>query len=134
MSQSNTGCGRIVSGHVPKRANRRRWYVLRYLGACTYPASVGELGDHVAPRVGADSETVAEALRERDLSTLADCSAIEYDADSGLACLSDRYDSYGECARRALTAGVVSHHQPPRLDWLPIEEPDLGDVALSGVR
>lgn len=132
MSKSDSRCGAIVSRRVPREANRYRWYVLRYLGACTYPAAVSELGEHVAPRVGVDPAIVAETIRERDLPVLAECGAIEYDPDSRLACLPEYRESFADCARQALISGAVSHHRPPRLDWLPVDEPDPGDVVLAG--
>ncbi|WP_122089295.1 DUF7344 domain-containing protein [Halalkalicoccus subterraneus] len=131
MSKSDPGCGAIVSHPVPPEPNRHRWYVLRYLGACTYPASVDELAERIAPRVGGDPATVAETIRERDLPALADCGAIEYDAESRLACLPEQRNSVADCARQALVTGTVSHHRPPRLDWLPVEESDPGDVVLT---
>lgn len=124
MSSTDSTCARIVTRRVPREANRYRWHVLRYLRACTYPASVGELSEAIGPRVGASSALVEETIRERDLPALADCGAIEYDPESQLACLPGDSGSFADRVRRALNDGVVSHLKPPRLDWLPATDVD----------
>lgn len=108
----------MVTQHVPHEVNRYRWYVLRYVRTCTYPASTGELSEALGPRVGACPSHVKKTIRERDLLVLADCGAIKYDPVSQLVCLPDDRDSFVDCIRRALEVGAISHLKPPRLDWL----------------
>lgn len=106
----------IGSDHeeVGRHANKRRWYVLRYLRTCTYPATIGELSEYVGPRVGVEPAGIEGALRDRDLPTLADCDAIEYDPQSDLASLDDRA-SFADRVRRAIDADALTHLKPPRL-------------------
>lgn len=124
MSSTDSSRARIVTRPVPREANRYRWHVLRYLRACTYPASISELSESISLQVGTSPAFVEETIRERNLPALADCSAIEYDPESQLACLLDDSDSFVECVRRALNAGAISHLKPPRLDWLPATDVD----------
>lgn len=113
MSNTSTRPSPLVAPSVDRKANRRRWYVLRYLRECTYPATVTELSEHVAPRLGQTSEEVANALVD-DLSVLAECNAIDYDPESGLACLGERPGPFAEHVRRAIGADAITHLKPPR--------------------
>lgn len=117
MSTLDSGSARIVTQRVPQEANRYRWYVLRYLRSCTYPASSSELGEYIGPRVGVQPAVVEETIRERDLPALANCDAIKYDHESQLACLPEDRDSFVDCSRRALKDGVISHLKPLRFEW-----------------
>lgn len=123
MSSTDSGCARIVTQRVPREANRYRWHVLRYVRSCTYPASLGELGESIGPQVGVKPAIVEETIEERDLPALADCGAIEYDPDSRLVCLPEDC-AFVDCSRRALDAGTISHLKPPRLEWVLDAEPD----------
>lgn len=127
MSSTDAGCARIVTKHIPREANRYRWYLLRYLRACTYPVTTTELSEYVGPRVGTEPTLVEETITERDLPALADCGAIEYDPRSRLACLRDDRGSFGDCVRDALAAGTISHLKPPRLDRIPNGGSDAPD-------
>lgn len=127
MSRTDSGCARIVTQRVPYEANRYRWYLLRYLRTCTYPATIGELSEYVGPRVGTRPALVEETIRERDLPALADCDAIEYDPQSGLACLQDDRGAFADRLRQALAAGAISHLKPPRLEAIPTEGTDRFD-------
>lgn len=113
---SNVSRGPLGTGPrtVDELANRRRWYVLRYLRACDYPATVSELNGYVNPRLGS-SDGIEDVLENRDLTALADCGAIEYDPESRLACL-DGTESFAERVRRAITEGVVTHLKPARIE------------------
>lgn len=116
MSDSDSRPAGIVTRRVDREADRYRWYVLRYLESCTYPASVSELSEHVGPRVGVRPPVAEDRLRTRDLPALAGCGAIEYDPESCLACLGHADGSFSDCVRRAIRAGVVSHLKPPRFE------------------
>lgn len=100
---------------VGQHANRRRWYALRYLRTCRYPADVRELADYVAPRVGGALEATEDALSDRDLPILADCRAVEYDPDSKLACLDEERAAFADRVRRAITGGALTHLRPPKI-------------------
>lgn len=113
MSDTPTRSCLLVATSVSQEANRRRWYVLRYLRECTYPATVTELSEYVAPRLGETVEEIGDALRE-DLSTLAECDAIDYDPESELTCLGETPGTLAEHVRRAISAGAISHLKPPR--------------------
>lgn len=113
MSNTSTRSTLLVATSVSRSSDRRRWYALRYLRECTYPATVTELSEHVAPRLGTTSESVERALRDEDLPALADCDAIKYDPRSRLACLADEQEPFSEHARRAIAAGTISHLKPP---------------------
>lgn len=130
MSRADSGYGHIVTERVPSEANRYRWHLLRYLRRCRYPASVTELGEYIAPRVGAEPEEIEATIEERDLPTLADCGAIEYDPGSGLACLSER-ESFADCVRSAFAVGALSHLKPPRLEPVPSEGPDAFEAEMA---
>lgn len=113
MSNTSTRSSLLVATSVNQEANRRRWYVLRYLRECTYPATVAEMSEYVAPRLGDTPEAVSNALRD-DLSVLAECDALDYDPESELACLGETPEAFAEHARRAIVAGAISHLKPPR--------------------
>lgn len=113
MSNGSTRSSLLVATSVNRASNRRRWYVLRYLRECTYPATVTELSEYVAPRLGTTPAAVEDALREDDLPALAECDAIKYDPPSRLACLADEHEPFAEHARRAIAAGAISHLKPP---------------------
>ncbi len=99
---------------VRTRANARRWYALRYLRACRYPATIPEVSEYVGPPVGLSLDVAESALRDRDVPALSGCGAIEYDPQSELVCLDDR-ESFADRVRRAIDAGVLTHLKPPRL-------------------
>lgn len=99
---------------VSGEANRYRWQILRYLRACDYPATITELSEHVGSSSPASPAALEGSIRNRDLPALAKCDAIEYDTRSALACLGE--DSFADCTRRAIRAGVITHLKPPRLD------------------
>ncbi|MDL5363293.1 hypothetical protein [Halalkalicoccus sp. NIPERK01] len=99
---------------VGSRENDRRWYALRYLRACTYPATVAEIAEYVGPRVGSGPEAAERALRRRDLPALSRCETIEFDPGSDLACLDDR-EPFADRVRRAIAADALTHLKPPRL-------------------
>ena len=101
---------------VGEQANRRRWYTLRYLRTCTYPADVRELSEHVGPRVGLALDATEDALLSHDLPLLADCRAIEYDPESKLACLDEELAPFADRVRNALTSGVLTHLKPPKIN------------------
>ncbi len=126
MSSTRSGCAPIVTKHVPRDANRYRWHVLRYVRACTYPASVTELSEAIAPAVGTQPRLVKKTLQERDLPTLADCNAIEYDLESQLVCLPEAEKSAVDCVRRAIRAGAISHLKPP---WYGLDQTDTIDFS-----
>lgn len=113
MSNTSQRSTLLVAPSVNRASDRRRWYALRYLRECTYPATVTELSEYVAPRLGTASEDVENALRDDDLPSLAECDAIKYDSRSELACLADERESFAEHARRAIVAGAISHLKPP---------------------
>ncbi|MFC7007413.1 DUF7344 domain-containing protein [Halalkalicoccus salilacus] len=113
MSNTLPRSSLLVTTSVSRASDKRRWYALRYLRECTYPATVTELSEHVAPRLGTTPEDVERALRDDDLPALAECDAIKYDPRSGLACLADEREPFAEHARRAITAGAISHLKPP---------------------
>lgn len=112
MSNRSTRSSLLVATSVDRASDRRRWYVLRYLRECTYPATVTELSEYVAPRLGTTPDVAADALRD-DLPALAECDAIKYDPRSRLACLADGREPFAEHARRAIAAGTISHLKPP---------------------
>ncbi|ADJ14057.1 hypothetical protein [Halalkalicoccus jeotgali] len=116
MSRTESDYARMISRRVPREANRYRWQLLRYVADRPH-ASTETVAAYLAPRVGEEPAAVEEAIRTRDLPALADCDAIEYEPDSGRVRLSAA--SIADCARRALAAGVVSHHRPPRFERLP---------------
>lgn len=99
---------------VGTRENTRRWYALRYLRTCSYPATIAEVSEYVGPRVGLAPTDAESRLRNRDVPALAACDAIEFDPESGLVCLDDR-ESFADRVRRAITADVLTHLKPPRL-------------------
>jgi hypothetical protein len=113
MSNTSSKPSLPVAASIDQEANRRRWYVLRYLRECTYPATVAELSEHVAPRLGETVERVGDVLRD-DLRVLAECGAIDYDPESALACLGETQEAFTEHVRRAIVAGAISHLKPPR--------------------
>lgn len=113
MSGTRSGCAPIVTKHVPRDANRYRWHVLRYVRACTYPASLTELSEAIAPAVGTQPRFVKKMIQVRDLPPLSDCNAIEYDPESQLVCLPETEESAVNCVRRAIRAGAISHLKPP---------------------
>lgn len=98
-----------------KRDNKRRWYALRYLRSCTYPASIGEVSEYVGPRVGVASDVVEETLRNDDVPALDACDAIEYDPESDLVCLDEDRASFADRARRAIGANALTYQKPPRV-------------------
>lgn len=100
---------------VGPQANRRRWYALRYLRKCQYPADVREVTEHVGPRVGLGPEATEDALLSHDLPVLADCRAIEYDPDSKLVCLDEDRTPFADRVRRAIASGVLTHLKPPKI-------------------
>lgn len=102
-------------GTVGKRENKRRWYALRYVRVCRYPASVEELSEYVGPRVGVSPNEAAETLTTRDLPALAGSRAIEYDPESGLVCLDAEREPFADRIRRAIDGGVLTHLKPPQL-------------------
>lgn len=104
-----------VSTVVGKRDNKRRWYALRYLRACTYPATIGEVSDYVGPRVGTDPDVVEVTLRNEDVPALEACEAIEYDPESELLCLDEDRASFADRARRAIGANALTYQKPPRV-------------------
>lgn len=106
---------RSVPSVVGKRDNKRRWYALRYLRSCTYPASIGEVSEYVGPRVGVASDVVEETLRNDDVPALDACDAIEYDPESDLACLDEDRASFADRARRAIGANALTYQKPPRV-------------------
>lgn len=112
-TKSSTRSSLLVATSVDREANRRRWYVLRYLRECTYPATVTELSEYVAPRLGETTERLEDVLRD-DLRVLAACDAIDYDPESALACLGETPEAFAEHVRRAIVAGAISHLKPPR--------------------
>lgn len=126
MSSTRSGCAPIVTKYVPRDANRYRWYVLRYVRACTYPASVTELSEAIAPAVGTQPRFVKETIQERDLPTLADCNANEYDPESQLVCLPEAEESAVDCVRRAIRTGAISHLKPP---WYGLDQTGTIDVS-----
>lgn len=113
MSDVSTRSSLLVATSVDREANRRRWYVLRYLRECAYPATVTELSEYIAPRLGETTERLEDALRD-DLRVLATCDAIDYDPESALACLGEEPDAFAEHVRRAIVADAISHLKPPR--------------------
>lgn len=131
MSRVDSGYGHIVTERVPSDANRHRWHLLRYLRSCRYPASVVELSEYVAPRVGTDPAVIEATIERRDLPVLADCGAIEYDPDSRLACLPDDGRSFADCVRSAFAVGALSHLKPPRLESIPDEGPDAFEAEMA---
>ncbi len=100
---------------VGKRDNKRRWYALRYLRACTYPATIDEVSDYVGPRVGVDPDVIEETLRNDDVPALDACDAIEYDPESDLLCLDEERASFADRARRAIGADALTYQKPPRV-------------------
>jgi hypothetical protein len=100
---------------VGKRENKRRWYALRYVRQCRYPASVRELSEHVGPRIGAPPAETAEHLFQRDLPVLAGCRAVEFDPESELVCLDEAREPFADRVRRAIALGVITHLKPPRI-------------------
>lgn len=114
MSNVSTRSPLLTTPSVDHEANRRRWHVLRYLRACDYPATITELSEHVAPRLGETPENVAGELRDGDLPALADCGAVRYDPESQLACLERETESFAQCVRRAIAADAISHLKPPQ--------------------
>lgn len=100
---------------VGPQANRRRWYALRYLRTCQYPADVRELTEYVGPRVGLALEATEDALLSHDLPVLADCRAIEYDSDSKLVCLDEDRAPFADRVRRAIASDVLTHLKPPKI-------------------
>lgn len=113
MSDTSTRFSLRVATSVDREANRRRWYALRYLRECAYPATVTELSEYVAPRLGEPTERLEDVLRD-DLRVLAACDAIDYDPESALACLGETPEAFAEHVRRAIVAGAISHLKPPR--------------------
>lgn len=113
MSNTSSKPSLPVAASISQDANRRRWYVLRYLRECTYPATVGELSEHVAPRLGQTTDRIGDVLCD-DLRVLAECGAIDYDPESALACLDEPREAFTEHVRRAIVAGAISHLKPPR--------------------
>lgn len=115
MSKVSKGPLGIGMQSVDERANRRRWYVLRYLRSCEYPATVTELSEYVKPRLGSPSDGLEDVLRDQDLTALAECGAIEYDPESRLACLNEG-ESFAERVRRAIAEDVVTHLKPTKIE------------------
>lgn len=126
MSSTRSGRAPIVTKYVPRDANRYRWHVLRYVRACTYPASLTELSEAIAPAVGTLPRLVKKTIQERDLPMLAECNAIAYDPKSQLVCLPEAEKSTADCVRRAIRAGVVSHLKPP---WYGLDQTGIIDFS-----
>ena len=100
---------------VGRRENKRRWYALRYVRNCRYPASIQELSEHVGPRVGVSPGETAEHLLWGDLPALAGCRAIEFDPGSELVCLDESSEPFADRVRRAIALGVLTHLKPPQI-------------------
>lgn len=112
MARTNSEHARIITKYVPKEENRYRWYILRYLRRCTYPAGLSELSEYIGSRVGIQPLIVKKTIRERDLPALAQCNSIRYDHESELVCLQNEQEPFADHVRRALAAGVISHLKP----------------------
>jgi hypothetical protein len=100
---------------VGKRENKRRWYALRYVRQCQYPATISELGEYIGPRIGASPGDAAEHFFQCDLPALAGCRAIEFDPESELVCLDEAREPFADRVRRAIAWGVITHLKPPRI-------------------
>lgn len=105
-----------ISACIGEYDNKRRWYALRYLRTCTYPASIAEVSEYVEPRVSGALDAVEETLRDADIPALDACNVIEYDPESDLVWLDETEESFADRARRAISAGVLTYQKPPRLE------------------
>lgn len=93
--------------------SHRRWFTIRYLSSCRYPATVSEVSEHVASHVDSEPPAIETALVERDLPELAEHDVVAYDAYTGLVRLTDERGTFEKYVRRAINAGLVLHLAPP---------------------
>jgi hypothetical protein len=108
-----------IASDITQEANQYRWYILRYLNRCRYPASTTELSDYISFRVTSQSDQIKPLLENRDLPVLADCDAITYDAQSQLAYLETNRTTFADHTRRAIKAGLITHLKPLSLPASP---------------
>jgi hypothetical protein len=97
----------VATRAVDRRTSERRWHALDYLDRCRYPATVKEVGEHIALQLGETSDEVRTALRYADLPVLADGDVVEYDVESQLICAVDALDTLDGYVRRAIEVGAI---------------------------
>lgn len=90
-----------------RRTSERRWHMLDYLHRCRYPATVEEVGEHIAIQLGEASDEIRTTLRYADLPALADGDVVEYDVESQLVCAVDALETFDGYVRRAIKAGAI---------------------------
>lgn len=92
---------------VDRRMSERRWHTLDYLHRCHYPATVGEVGEHLALQLGEASDEIRTTLRSVDLPELDQGDVLEYDVESQLVCAVDAFETFDGYVRRAIEAGAI---------------------------
>lgn len=97
---------------VDRRTSERRWHTLDYLHRCRYPATVREVGEHIALQLGETSDEIRTALRSADLPALADGDVVEYDDESQLICAADALNTFDGYVRRAIESGAIEWPDP----------------------
>jgi hypothetical protein len=90
-----------------RQTSERRWHALDYLDRCRYPASVGEVSEHIALQLGETSDEIRTVLRYADLPALVDGDVVKYDVESQLVCAADARDTFDGYVRRAIEAGAI---------------------------
>jgi hypothetical protein len=108
-----------VAADISQEANQYRWYILRYLNRCRYPASTTELSDYISSRVTSQPDQITPLLENRDLPVLAKSDVITYDAQSQLAHLETSQTTFADHIRRAIKAGLITHIKPLPLPTSP---------------
>lgn len=92
---------------INRRTSERRWHMLDYLHRCRYPATVEEVGEHIALQLGEASDEIRTTLRYADLPALADGDVVEYDVESQLVCAVDALETFDGYVRRAIKTGAI---------------------------
>lgn len=109
-----TSSSRPAAGCVSYPDSNRRWFTIRYLSSCRYPATVSEVSEHVASHVDPEPRAIETALVERDLPELAAHDVVAYDSFTRLVRLADERGTFEKYLRRAVNAGLVLDLTPPK--------------------
>lgn len=99
---------------IDRHTSERRWHMLDYLHRCRYPATVREVGEHIALQLGETSDEIRTTIRSADLPALADGDVVEYDVESQLICAVDALDTFDGYVHRAVESGAIEWPEPER--------------------